>query len=142
MSVVDRFTDAFNRGDVDGLVACFTEHATYDDGFYGEHRGAAALRSMFERMFLEGRDYHWDMDAVVETTGRAAAEWSFRYVVSDAVPRSAGRPVAFRGMSLFDLEGGRIAAYRECFDTGAALLQLGFAPDSIVRVLRRKHGLA
>jgi len=141
VSVVYRFAEAFNRGDVDALVACFTAHATYVDNFFGPHAGAPALRAMFERMFREGRDYHWRMDSVVETPARAAAEWHFRYVVSDALPRSAGRPVAFRGMSVFDLEGGRIAAYRECFDTGAALLQLGFAPDSMARVLRRTHGL-
>jgi hypothetical protein len=40
-------------------------------------------------------------------------------------------------MSLFELEGGLIAAYREYFDRGAALLQLGFAPESLARVLGR-----
>jgi ketosteroid isomerase-like protein len=69
---------------------------------------------------------------------RAASEWTFSYVVSEAVPRSAGRVIRFRGMSLFELEGGRIAAYREYFDLGAALLQLGFAPESIAKVLARR----
>jgi hypothetical protein len=32
----------------------------------------------------------------------------------------------------------RIAAYREYFDTGVALLQLGSAPDALARVLGRK----
>lgn len=137
MSIVARFADAFNRRDVEGLLACFTGDATYHDGFYGLHAGRRALREMFERMFREGMDYAWTMDAVVETSARAAAEWSFRYVVTDAVPRSAGRRVAFRGMSLFELSEGRIAAYREHFDRGAALLQLGFAPDSLARVLAR-----
>ena len=41
-------------------------------------------------------------------------------------------------MSLFELDGGRIAAYREQFDMGSALLQLGFAPESIARVLARR----
>ena len=68
----------------------------------------------------------------------AAAEWTFSYVVTEAVPRSAGRTIRFRGMSLFELEDGRIAAYREYFDTGAALLQLGFAPESLAKVLARR----
>lgn len=138
MSIVRDFEDAFNRRDVAGLLRCFTEDGSYTDGYYGEHRGQPALRAMFERMFREGTDYAWRMDAVVESPERAAAEWSFRYVVSAAVPRSAGRPVAFRGMSLFELRGGRIAVYREHFDLGVALLQLGFAPDAIVKVLRRR----
>jgi len=53
------------------------------------------------------------------------------------VPRSAGRQISFRGMSLFELHGDRITAYREYFDKGAALLQLGFAPESVAKVLRR-----
>jgi limonene-1,2-epoxide hydrolase len=75
---------------------------------------------------------------VVETPAAAAAEWTFGYVVTEAVPRSAGRPVRFRGMSVFELEHDRIAAYREYFDEGLALLQLGFKPDSIARVLGRR----
>jgi ketosteroid isomerase-like protein len=93
---------------------------------------------MFERMFREGRDYAWTMDAVVESPTRAAAEWTFRYVVTDALPRSAGRAVRFRGMSVFELTGGKIEAYREYFDVGTALLQLGFRPDSLAKVLARR----
>ncbi|OLB03874.1 MAG: hypothetical protein AUH14_12305 [Candidatus Rokubacteria bacterium 13_2_20CM_69_15_1] len=138
MSIVRDFERAFNRQDLDALVACFTPTGSYHDTFFGEHIGHAALRRMFERMFHEGRDYAWTMDAVVETPERAAAEWTFGYVVGAAVPRSAGRKVRFRGMSLFELSGGKIAAYREYFDEGQALLQLGFAPDSLAKVLRRK----
>jgi steroid delta-isomerase-like uncharacterized protein len=138
MSIVRDFEKAFNRQDVDALLACFTAGGSYVDTFFGAHTGHAQLREMFARMFREGRDYAWVMDVVVESTAAAAAEWTFGYVVSDAVPRSAGRRVRFRGMSLFELEGGRIARYREYFNEGVALLQLGFKPESIAKVLGRK----
>jgi steroid delta-isomerase-like uncharacterized protein len=138
MSVVDEFTAAFNRADVEALVACFTPTASYTDNFFGEHRGTDALRAMFARMFREGRDYAWRMDVVVESGDRAAAEWTFGYVVTEAIPRSAGRRIRFRGMSLFELQRGRIRAYREYFDVGQACLQLGFAPGAIAKVLGRK----
>jgi len=138
MGLVRDFAKAFNARDVNGLLACFTERASYTDNFYGEHSGRDGLRAMFERMFREGRDYLWRMDAVVETPTSAAAEWTFSYVVTDAVPRSAGRQVRFRGMSIFELEGGRIARYREYFDTGVALLQLGFTPEAVGKVLGRR----
>lgn len=137
-SVVRRFEAAFNAQDVDALVACFTERATYTDTFFGPHTGHPALREMFARMFREGRDYAWRMEVVVEDARHAAAEWSFGYVVTDAVPRSTGRKIGFRGMSLFELERGKIAVYREYFDVGQALLQLGFAPEAMAKVLRRK----
>jgi steroid delta-isomerase-like uncharacterized protein len=138
MSIVRGFETAFNRQDVDALLACFTERATYRDNFYGEHAGKDSLRSMFQRMFREGHDYHWSMDAVVESPATATAEWTFAYVVSEAVPRSAGRKIRFNGMSVFELEAGRIARYREYFDTGVALIQLGFAPDAMAKVLARR----
>jgi steroid delta-isomerase-like uncharacterized protein len=140
MGLVQDFAKAFNARDVDGLLACFTERASYTDNFFGEHRGRDGLRAMFKRMFREGRDYVWQMDTIVETPAAAAAEWTFSYVVTDAVPRSAGRKVRFRGMSLFELEHGRIARYREYFDTGVALVQLGFAPESMAKVLSRRIG--
>jgi steroid delta-isomerase-like uncharacterized protein len=140
MGIVARFEAAFNKTDIDGLVACFTDDATYRDGFFGPHAGQKQLRAMFERMFREGRDYRWTMERVVEDARTAAAEWTFTYVVTEAIPRSAGRRVRFSGMSVFELEAGKIAAYREHFNVGAALLQLGFAPDSLVRVLARAVG--
>jgi steroid delta-isomerase-like uncharacterized protein len=137
MSIVAAFAEAFNRQDMDALLDCFTERATYVDTFYGEHSGRAGLRAMFERMFREGRDYRWTMETVVETESGAAAEWSFGYTVTDAIPRSAGRAVRFRGMSLFEKRDGKIAAYRESFDLGAALLQLGFSPEAMAKTIRR-----
>ncbi|HEV8441772.1 MAG TPA: nuclear transport factor 2 family protein [Methylomirabilota bacterium] len=138
MGIVHDFERAFNRQDVSALVDCFTEQGSYHDTFFGEHAGRAALGRMFERMFLEGRDYAWTMETVVESPTHAAAEWAFSYVVTEAIPRSAGRKVRFRGMSLFELDHGKIAAYREYFDTGVALLQLGFNPESLAKVLARR----
>ena len=138
MSIVRDFEKAFNKQDVEGLLACFTPGGSYVDTFFGPHTGTAALRAMFQRMFHEGRDYAWKMDMIVESRDAAAAEWTFSYVASDAVARSAGRRVTFRGASLFELEGGRVARYREYFNEGVALLQLGFKPESIAKVLARK----
>jgi limonene-1,2-epoxide hydrolase len=138
MSIVRAFERAFNRQDVSALLDCFAEDASYHDNFFGPHGGRPRLRAMFERMFREGRDYGWAMDSVVESPALAAAEWTFSYVVTDAIPRSAGRKIRFRGMSLFELRDGKIQAYREYFDTGAALLQLGFRPESLAKVLARR----
>ena len=136
--LIHECTAAFNRQDLPALLACFTDAAAYHDTFYGRHAGQAGLRQMFERMFREGSDYTWTMHVVVADHLRAAAEWSFSYTVTDAVPRSAGRKVRLSGMSLFELKGGKIASYREYMDTGLALLQLGFAPESLAKVLARR----
>jgi len=136
--LVQEFAAAFNRQDMPGLLACFTEDAVYHDTFYGRHQGRAGLKDLFEGMFRDGREYTWSMHVVVADPLRAAAEWTFSYTVSDAIPRSAGRKVRFSGMSLFELKGGKAASYREYFDSGVAYLQLGFAPESVAKVLARR----
>src|SRR5260370_5904893 len=102
MSIVREFERAFNRQDVPALVACFTPDGSYHDTFFGGHTGPDGLRSMFGRMFREGRDYRWTMETVVETDTGAAAEWTFGYTVTEAIPRSAAPALDFRAMSLFD----------------------------------------
>jgi len=139
MSIVRAFEQAFNRQDVNALLDCFTETASYHDTFFGAHTGRAALRAMVERMFREGREYAWTMETVLEQRELAAAEWTFSYVVTEAIPRSAGRKVRFPGMSIFELREGKITAYREYFDKGTALLQLGFKAESLAKVLSRGH---
>ena len=137
-NLVQEFAAAFNRQDMPGLLACFTEEAVYHDTFYGRHQGHAGLRELFQRMFRDGRVSTWSMHVVVADALRAAAEWTFSYTVSEAVPRSAGRKVRFSGMSLFELKGGKIASYREYFDSGVAFLQLGFAAESLAKILARR----
>ena len=104
---VDAYERAWRTDGTDGLADLFTADATYRDLFYGPHAGPAGLRGMFERMFREGRDYRWSMDAIVMDDRRAAAEWTFGYTATAAVPRSEGRRIRFSGMSIFELEGGR-----------------------------------
>jgi limonene-1,2-epoxide hydrolase len=138
VSVVHDFASAFNRRDIDALLDCFTATATYDDIFYGRYAGQVGLRTLFERMFRDGTDYAWIFDRVLANQRHAAVEWRFSYTVTQAVPRSAGRRIQLAGMSLFELQNSKIAAYREYVDTGLALLQLGFAPQSLVAALRRR----
>ena len=46
-----KFTDAFNRDDLDGVMAWFAEDAVYDE-FHGvRHEGKEAIRAAFEPMF-------------------------------------------------------------------------------------------
>jgi hypothetical protein len=54
------------------------------------------------------------------------------------MPGYEGKPVLIRGISCFRFENGLIVEYREVFDTGIALTQLGFPADRIKRVLDKE----
>jgi steroid delta-isomerase-like uncharacterized protein len=137
MSVAREFTEAFNRQDVDAVLACFTEDATYNDMFYGAHTGHADVRKLFERMFAEGSGYRWAINRVAEAADVELMEWTFEYTVTDAVPRSAGRRMTFTGTSVLELRDGRCHTYREYFDRGLALIRLGLSAEAVHKVLSR-----
>lgn len=59
--IAHRFTAAFNAGDVDGVLGCFTPDALYADLFYGRFTGRAGLQRLFERMYPEGEQHEWIM---------------------------------------------------------------------------------
>ena len=138
MTIVETFAEAFNRRDIEGIVACFTDDATYGDLFYGEAVGHDGLRALFGRMLREGAEVDWALGHVVTSPSVEIAEWTFRLVVSDAVPRSAGRTVSLRGVSVFELRDGLCCAYREYFDRGVGLIQLGLEPVALHHVLSRQ----
>ena len=53
------------------------------------------------------------------------------------MPESAGRPIAFEGISRLHLCEGQIEHYAESFDRGVAFVQLGFAPGKVARLLEK-----
>jgi ketosteroid isomerase-like protein len=132
--IARRFTTAFNAGDVEGVLGCFTPDAVYADLFYGQFTGQDALRCLFERMYAEGQQHEWVMLRVAATEECAIAEWRFSFTVSSAVPHSSGRRLTFGGCSVFETQAGLCRAYREYFDRGAALLALGISPATVARI--------
>jgi steroid delta-isomerase-like uncharacterized protein len=140
MAIVERYVEAFNQRDVDGMLDCFTDDATYADLLLGETAtGRDGLRTLFERMMSESGEVEWNIDRVVSAGDVEMSEWRFRLVLGDAVPRSAGRTVSLRGVSVFQLRDGRCRAYREYFDRGVGLIQLGLEPAALHRVLSRQQ---
>lgn len=126
--IAHRFSAAFNAGDVDGLLGCFTPDAVYADLFYGQFTGRAALRSLFERMYAEGERHEWIMTQVAATAGCTIGQWRFGFMVS-------GRRLAYGGASVFETRGGLCYAYREYFDRAAVLLALGMSPAAVARIV-------
>jgi len=135
--VLAGFTDAVESGDGRALAALFTEDGVYDDGFYGVSRGRDAIARMLEEKFWgDAEDFSWRMlDPVCDgRTGYARYLFSYR----SRLPGVEGRTVVFDGMSQFTFDGDLIASYREQFNTGMAMAQLGFDPGRIARHLEKR----
>ena len=118
------------------FAALFSEDATYDDNFFGLHRGRAEIAAMLQRFHDTGENYRWEFQEPV-TDGTLGYAW-FRFSFASKMPGCEGKPVLIRGISCFRVENGLIAEYREIFDTGIALAQLGFPGERIKRVLDKE----
>ena len=67
------------------------------------------------------------------------ARYVFSYV--STLPEAQNRRVMFEGVGLFRLEQELIEAYREVANTGPALLDTGFPPERVARILKRQGEL-
>jgi hypothetical protein len=129
------FSAAVVANDGAGLAALFTLDGIYADEFFGAHRGRPAIAAMLQRFHDTGRDYRWDFIDPISDGATGYARFRFRFSFASRLPECEGRPVVFEGISCFAFSDGLIARYREAFDRGVALVQLGFPAERIKRIL-------
>lgn len=132
-SMLSRFSAAVAANNGAGLAALFTENGVYDDGFFGEYAGSAAIAKMLQHFHDTGTNYRWDFFDALSDGKTGYARYRFSY--ASKMPGAEGKPVVFEGTSHFALRDGLIARYSEVFDRGMALAQQDFAPERIKRVL-------
>jgi len=52
--------------------------------------------------------------------------------------RNRGKRVGFEGVSMMGLSDGKIAEYREVANTSIALLDIGFAPERVAKIVGKE----
>jgi hypothetical protein len=134
-ALLDRLAAAGVANDGAGFAALFAADGSYDDLFFGLHRGREAIAAMLQRFHDTGRDYRWEFVEPVCDGSLGYARFHFSF--ASRLPGYEGKPVFFEGISRFRLEGGLIAEYREAWDRGVALIQLGFPAERIRRIVEK-----
>jgi ketosteroid isomerase-like protein len=108
LELLDGFAGAFNRHDLDALMAMMTADCVFDasagprvEGQRSE--GAPAVRAAFAAVFEAFPDAQWTGARHFVAGNRGVSEWTFTGTRAD------GRRVEVNGCDLFTFRDGRIA---------------------------------
>ena len=136
-AMLKAFCSAVERRDGKGFAELFTEEAVYHDIFYGAFKGREKIAELIDDWFYRtARDFRWEMFRPVSDGTMLYTYYTFSYV--STLPEAKGKRVGFDGVSIMRLEDGKIAEYREVANTGHALLDIGFAPERVARILGKE----
>lgn len=103
-NLVIRFTDAFNRDDLDGVMSFMAEDAIYDEFNGTVNRGKAAIREAFVPQFRGDYGklrFHTEDLFVDATCGKALIRWL-------CTLETKRGPAGWRGLDILHFENGLI----------------------------------
>ena len=113
MQIVKRYFDAFNAGDVDGMLACLTNDVAHHVNEGDVRRGKDLFAAFCTHMNRCYNEQLTDMVVLTSADGsRAAAESVVNgtYLQTDAgLPEASGQAYRLPAGSFFDLRDGKIA---------------------------------
>lgn len=102
--LVIRFTDAFNRNDLDGVMALMTEDAVYEEFTGTINRGREAVRAAFVPQF-RGDFGKMRFDTEDLFVDAAAGKALIRWVCTLDTRRGRG---GWRGLDILHFDGGLV----------------------------------
>ena len=106
-AAIDRFTDAFNRHDVDAVMAAMTDDCVFENTSSppdGErYQGQAAVRAFWERFFRSSPHATFAAEDVFAAGDRCVVRWVYRWRGED------GAPGHVRGVDVFRVRDGKVA---------------------------------
>ncbi len=140
-ALLKKFCSAVERRDGKSFAELFTEDGVYHDVFYGAFKGRAKIAEMVDDWFHRtARDFRWEMFRPVSDGTTLYAYYTFSYVstLPEAQGKNGGRRVGFDGVSIMTLRDGQIVEYREVANSSIGLLDIGFAPERVAKILAKE----
>jgi ketosteroid isomerase-like protein len=137
-ALLKEFCSAVERHDGKALARLFTEDGVYHDVFYGAFKGHARIAELIDDWFYRtARDFRWEMFRPVTDGTTLYTYYTFSYV--STLPEAKGKRVGFDGVSIMTLRDGKIAEYREVANAHHGLVEIGFAPERVAKLMTKEH---
>ena len=112
-ALITRYYDAFNRGDIDGMLACVTDDLIHDTNQGDRRLGRERFHAFCARM---SHHYKEQLENIVVMTtadgARAAAEFNVngKYLVTETgLPDAKGQTYKLPAGTFFAIHDGKIA---------------------------------
>jgi len=105
-AAVDRFNDAFNRHDVDAVMAAMTDDCVFESTSppHGERvEGQAAVRAFWEGFFTSSPTSHFDAEDVIVAGDQCVVLWLHTWTDGDTQG-------SVRGVDVITVRDGKVAA--------------------------------
>ena len=106
LEAVTRFNEAFNRHDVDDVMAAMTEDCVFEntnpapDG--KRYHGQAEVRAFWEALFQRSPDALFEAEEIFAAGDRCVVRWIYRKTAD-------GQPWHLRGVDVFRVRDGKVA---------------------------------
>jgi len=101
--LIERYFAAFNRHDLDGVLACFHQDAIIIGSDGSRYDGLGAVRSLYAEQFAITPDGRCDLRWVAAADGKGGAESLF-----EGTRARDSRPISAVGLERFTFLDGRI----------------------------------
>ena len=107
-TLIERYFDAFNRHDLEEVMACFADDALIT-GTYGKRiEGTAAIREYYATAFATFPDAKCTIRTLVGDNGAGAVESLFTGTRSDK-----DQPISMMGVEVLEFRGDKISELRD-----------------------------
>ena len=130
-SLIDRYNDAWNRHDVDAIMAMHAPDMVFENHTAGERAQGEAVRAHVPRIFAAWPDIQFSTRRLYVREDLVVQEWTATATHThplrrgDLVAEPSGRRIEWNGMDIIPFEDGLIARKDVYSDSVSILRQLG-----------------
>jgi len=113
--LIERYNDAWNRHDVEAIVAMHAPEMVFENHTAGERVEGEAVRDHIASIFAAWPDLRFATRRLYAREGLAVCEWTASATHTQTMRRSGleaeptGRRLEWEGVDVFPIENGRIA---------------------------------
>jgi steroid delta-isomerase-like uncharacterized protein len=129
--VIERYNDAWNRHDVDAIVALHAPDMVFENHTAGEIAEGPAVREHIAGIFAAWPDIAFRTRRIYVRDDLVVQEWTASATHArelrrgDLVAPASGRRVEWRGLDVIPFEDGRVKRKDVYSDSAAILRQVG-----------------